>query len=53
MGDAEAQRLWQAAQKLGKRSYPMSKVRGSGGEELLHIQGKGQWLHFAGAALKR
>ena len=67
-----------------KRSYPTSKVRGGGQEELPHsggavaaraqegleelfhvqgqeggseeipfIQGKEQWLHFAGAAVKR
>ena len=30
-----------------------SKVRGSGLEELPHIQGKEQRLHFAGAAVKR
>ena len=29
------------------------KVRDSGGEEIPHIQGKEQWLHFAGAAVKR
>ena len=31
----------------------MSKVNGSGGEEISHIQGKEQWLCFAGAAMKR
>ena len=36
-----------------ERSYPMSKVRGSGQEELPHVQGKEQWLCFAGAAMKR
>ena len=30
-----------------------SKVRGSGLEELPHIQGKEQRLYFAGAAVKR
>ena len=28
-------------------------VRGGGQEELLHIQGQEQRLHFAGAAMKR
>ena len=36
-----------------KRSYPTSKVRGSGQEELPHVQGKEQRLRFAGAAVKR
>jgi len=31
----------------------MSKVMGDGGEELPHIQGKEQRLHFAGAVVKR
>ena len=31
----------------------MSEVRGSDREELPHVQGKEQWLCFAGAALKR
>ena len=31
----------------------MSKVRCSSGEEIPYIQGKEQWLHFAGAAVKR
>ena len=29
------------------------KVRKGGPEDLLLIQGKEQWLHFAGAAMKR
>ena len=36
-----------------ERSYPTSKVRGSGQEELPHIQGEEQRLYFAGAAMKR
>ena len=36
-----------------KRGYLMSKVRGGGREELPHIKDKKQWLHFAGAAMKR
>ena len=32
---------------------PTSKVRGGGREELPHVQGKEQWLCFAGAAMKR
>ena len=34
-------------------SYPMLKVRKGGGEEIPLIQGKEQWLRFAGAAVKR
>ena len=29
------------------------KVRKGGGEEIALIQGKEQWLYFAGAAMKR
>ena len=29
------------------------KVRKGGGEEIPLVQGKEQWLHFAGAAMKR
>ena len=31
----------------------MLKVRKGGGEEIPLVQGKEQWLHFAGAAVKR
>ena len=31
----------------------MLKVRKGGSEEITLIQGKEQWLHFAGAAVKR
>ena len=34
-------------------SYPTLKVRKGSGEEIPHIQGKEQHLHFAGAAVKR
>ena len=34
-------------------SYPTLKVRKGGGEEIPLVQGKEQWLHFAGAAVKR
>ena len=40
------------AQEL-QMSYPTSKVRGGGQEELPLIQGKEQWLCFAGAAMKK
>ena len=29
------------------------KVRKGGGEEIPYVQGKDQWLRFAGAAMKR
>ena len=31
----------------------MLKVRKGSGEEIPFVQGKEQWLHFAGAAVKR
>ena len=36
-----------------KRSYSMFKVRRRSWEEIPFLQGKEQWLHFAGAAVKR
>ena len=36
-----------------ERSYPTFKVRSSALEEISLIQGKKQWLRFAGAAVKR
>ena len=35
------------------RSYPTLNVRKGSGEEIPLIQGKEQWLCFAGAAVKR
>jgi len=32
---------------------PTLKVRKGGGEAIPHVQGKEQWLHFAGATVKR
>ena len=34
-------------------SYPTSEVKKGGSEEISLIQGKEQWLCFAGAAVKR
>ena len=34
-------------------SYPTLKVRKCGSEEIPLVQGKEQWLPFAGAAVKR
>ena len=39
--------------RRAKRSYSMFKVRRGSGEEIPLIQGKGQRLRFAGAAVKR
>ena len=35
------------------QSYSMFKVRQGGGEKIPLVQGKKQWLHFAGADVKR
>ena len=40
-------------QRRAERGYSMFKVRKGSREEILLIQGKEQWLCFAGAALKR
>ena len=39
--------------KEGLEEFLTWKVRKSGGEEIPLIQGKEQWLCFAGAAMKR
>ena len=39
--------------RRAERSYSKFKVRRGGPEEIPLVQGKEQWLHFAGAALKR
>ena len=44
---------WLCRHKRAKRSYSMFKVRRGGCKEIPLIQGKEQWLHFAGAAVKR
>ena len=36
-----------------ERSYPTFKVRRGGSEEIPLVQGKEQWLRFAGVAVKR
>ena len=42
-----------SAEGPAERSYSMFKVRRGGREEIPLVQGKEQWLHFAGAAVKR
>ena len=50
-----AQRRYPASEARGgdERSYPTSEVRKGCGEEIPVVQGKEQWLRFAGAAVKR
>ena len=44
---------WLRRGRRAERSYSMFKVRSGGSEEIPLVQGKGQWLCFAGAAVKR
>ena len=44
---------WLHGHRRAKRSYSTFKVRRGGGEEIPLIQGKEQWLRFAGVAVKR
>ena len=45
---------WQLhSTRAAERKYPRSKVRSGGREEIPSVQGKGQWLLIAGAAVKR
>ena len=44
---------WLCERRRAERSYSMFKVRRGGGEEIPLVQGKEQWLHFPGAAVKR
>ena len=39
--------------RRAERSYSTFKVRRGSCEEIPLVQGKEQWLHFAGAAVKR
>ena len=39
--------------RRAERSYSTFKVRRGSGEEIPLVQGKEQWLCFAGAAMKR
>ena len=54
-GQEEQPEEWwlRKAGRKAERSYPMLKVRNGGGKEIPLVQGKDQWLHFAGAAVKR
>ena len=44
---------WLRRCRRAYRSYPTLKIRNGGGKEIPLIQGKEQWLCFAGAAVKR
>ena len=44
---------WLRGCRTAKRSYSTFKVRRGGGEEIPLVQGKEQWLRFAGVAVKR
>ena len=44
---------WLHGHRRDERSYSTFKVRSGGSEEIYLVQGKEQWLRFAGAALKR
>ena len=47
-------KVWQLhGCRKAERSYSTFKVRRGSREEILLIQGKEQWLCFAGAAMKR
>ena len=44
---------WLHGCRRAYRGYPTLKVRKGGGEEIPLVQGKEQWLRFAGTAVKR
>ena len=45
--------MWLRGRKRAERSYSTFKVRRGSREEIPLVQGKEQWLRFAGAAMKR
>ena len=44
---------WVRGRRGAERSYSTFKVRRGSCEEIPLVQGKEQWLHFAGAAVRR
>ena len=44
---------WPRGRRRAERSYSIFKVGRGGCEEIPLVQGKEQWLRFAGAAIKR
>ena len=51
--EEQLKECWLRRHWRAKRSYPTLKVRNGGGKEIPLLQGKEQWLRFAGAAMKR
>ena len=51
--DPTSEEPWLRGCWRAKWSYSTFRVRRGGGEEIPLIQGKEQWLLFAGAAMKR
>ena len=51
--EGQPKEWWLHGHSRAWKSYSMLKVRRGGGEEIPLIQGKEQWLCFAGAAVKR
>ena len=49
----KVQERWLHGRRRVERSYSTFKVRRGGCEEMPLVQGKEQWLCFAGAAVKR
>ena len=47
-----SKKLWLCGHRKAKRSYSTFKVRRGGREEIPLVQGKEQWLLFAGATVK-
>ena len=44
---------WMRRRRRAERCYPTLKVRKGSSEEIPLVQGKVQWLRFAGTAMKR
>ena len=52
-GNRTSKEWWLHGHRRAERSYSTFKVRRGGHEEIPLVQGKEQWLCFAGAAMKR
>ena len=48
-----SEELWLCQHRRAERSYSTFKVRRGGHKKIALVQGKEQWLCFAGAAMKR
>ena len=48
-----SKKRWLSGHRRAYRSYSTFKVRRGRSGEIPLVQGKEQWLHFAGAAVKR